>query len=161
MVRPHQCVVYISKNPIGYIIQRRREYFLQDQKAREKVQAEWYKKHVNSPPQDHTVAAKTSQASDCWCYPHATFHCRRKPFLGTSWNIGKFKCMERWCTARLSVYRARTFNQSSFICVTLDGGRPRSSMVVTWTPIPIHTLQPWPSQPWCQQGSPSYTSCWN
>ena len=35
---------------------------------------------------------------------------------------------------------------------------PRRSVVVTWTPIPLCSMLPQSSQPWCPPGSPSSTS---
>ena len=35
---------------------------------------------------------------------------------------------------------------------------PRRSVVVSWTPIPLCSMLPQGSQPWCPPGSPSYTS---
>ena len=49
-VRPLKCVVYITRNPVTFIIHRRREYYLLDQQARERKHQAVYKRHVHMPP---------------------------------------------------------------------------------------------------------------
>ena len=49
-VRPPKCIVYITRNPVTFMIQRHRDLFLLDQQAREKKQEVDYKRHVHKPP---------------------------------------------------------------------------------------------------------------
>ena len=63
VVIPQKCVMYVHKNPIRYVVHRRREYFLKDQKARDQARLVDYKKHVHRPPKDNTTAAKTAQTT--------------------------------------------------------------------------------------------------
>ena len=61
-VRPLKCVVYISRNPVTFVIQRRRDLFLLDQQARDqKQQVAAYKRHVHLPP---TIPAVTTTAKN-------------------------------------------------------------------------------------------------
>ena len=49
-VRPLKCVVYITRNPVTFVIHRRREFFLLDQQAPERKHQAAYKRHVHTPP---------------------------------------------------------------------------------------------------------------
>ena len=58
-VRPPKCVIYMSRNPIKYIIQCHRELFQKDQEARdERTKKEQYKKHVHTPPKEDSTSVK-------------------------------------------------------------------------------------------------------
>ena len=59
-VRPLKCVVYISRNPVTFVIQRRRDLFSLDQQARERKHQAAYKRHVHKPPATSatTIATK-------------------------------------------------------------------------------------------------------
>ena len=49
-VRPPKCVVYITRNPVTFDIQRHRHLFLLDQQARQEKHQAVYKRHVHRPP---------------------------------------------------------------------------------------------------------------
>ena len=49
-VRPLKCVVYITRNPVTFVIQQHRDLFLLDQQARDRRHQEAYKRHVHFPP---------------------------------------------------------------------------------------------------------------
>ena len=49
-VRPPKCVVYITRNPVTFDIQRHRHLFLLDQQARQEQHQAAYKWHVHRPP---------------------------------------------------------------------------------------------------------------
>ena len=49
-VQPPKCVVYITRNPVTFMIQRNRDLSLLDQQAQEKKQEVDYKWHVHKPP---------------------------------------------------------------------------------------------------------------
>ena len=58
-VRPLKCVLYITRNPVTFIIHRRREYYLLDQQARERKYQAAYKRHVHMPPARPAVTIMT------------------------------------------------------------------------------------------------------
>ena len=64
-VRPLKCIVYITRNPVTFIIQRRRDLFLLDQQARDQKHQAAYKWHVHLPPATPavTTTAKNSTYS--------------------------------------------------------------------------------------------------
>ena len=64
-VRPLKFVIYITKNPITFVIQWRRDLFLLDQQARDHKQQAAYKWHVHLPPARPpvTTTAKNSPYS--------------------------------------------------------------------------------------------------
>ena len=49
-VRQPKCIVYISRNPVTFVIHRNRDLFLLDQQVRERKQIAAYKWHVHQPP---------------------------------------------------------------------------------------------------------------
>ena len=49
-VQPPKCVVYITRNPVTFDIQRHRHLFLLDQQARQEQHQAAYKWHVRRPP---------------------------------------------------------------------------------------------------------------
>ena len=49
-VQPLKCVIYITRNPVTFVIQRNRDLFLLDQQAREKKQEVDHKRHVHKLP---------------------------------------------------------------------------------------------------------------
>ena len=49
-VRPPKCVVYITRNPVTFDIQRHRHLFLLDQQACQEQHQAAYKRHVHRPP---------------------------------------------------------------------------------------------------------------
>ena len=60
-VRPLKCVVYITRNPVTFVIQRNRDLLLLDQQARERKHQAAYKRHVHKPP---ATAATTIMTTD-------------------------------------------------------------------------------------------------
>ena len=48
-VRLLKCVVYITRNPVTFVIQWRRDLFLLDQQARDQKHQAAYKRHVHLP----------------------------------------------------------------------------------------------------------------
>ena len=49
-VRPLKCVIYITRNPVTFVIHQRRDLFLLDQQVREREHQADYKWHVHTPP---------------------------------------------------------------------------------------------------------------
>ena len=60
-VRPLKCIVYITRNPVTFVIQWRRDLFLLDQQARDQKHHAAYKRHVHLPP---TTPAVTTTAKN-------------------------------------------------------------------------------------------------
>ena len=58
-VRPLKCVIYITRNPVTFTIQRRREFYLLDQQARERKRQAAYKWHVHMPPARPAITTMT------------------------------------------------------------------------------------------------------
>ena len=57
-VRPPKCVVYITHNPVTFMIHRHRNLFLLDQQAQEKKQDMDYKRHVHKLPEKTATTVK-------------------------------------------------------------------------------------------------------
>ena len=49
-VRPPKCIIYITRNPVTFNIQRHRHLFLLDQQARQEQHQAAYERHVHWPP---------------------------------------------------------------------------------------------------------------
>ena len=49
-VRLPKCVIYITRNPVTFDIQRHRHLFLLDQQAQREQHKADYKRHVHRPP---------------------------------------------------------------------------------------------------------------
>ena len=56
-VRSPKCIVYITRNPVTFMIQRHWDLFLLDQQVRERKQEVAYKRHVHKPPVKPTSTA--------------------------------------------------------------------------------------------------------
>ena len=61
-VRPLKCVVYITRNPVTFIIRRRHDLFLLDQQAREREHQAAYKWHVHTPPAQPAITTTTKDS---------------------------------------------------------------------------------------------------
>ena len=61
-VRPLKCVIYITRNPVTFVIQQRRDLFLLDQQVQERKHQAAYKRHVHTLPTTPatTVATKNT-----------------------------------------------------------------------------------------------------
>ena len=62
-VRPLKCVIYITRNPVTFIIQWRRDLFLLDQQAPDRRHQAAYKRHVHLPPVTPAVTTTTKNAT--------------------------------------------------------------------------------------------------
>ena len=76
-VRLLKCIVYITWNPVRFVIQRHHELFLKDQQAREKKHLEAYKRHVHCPPKDNSTATSPQETFNSGRHKAATFHSQR------------------------------------------------------------------------------------
>ena len=76
-VRPLKCVIYITRNPVTFDIQRHRHLFLLDQQAwLERLQAV-YKRHVHRPPAQPATTTMPENTANNRCYQTSTIYCRR------------------------------------------------------------------------------------
>ena len=53
-VRPLKCVIYVTRNPVTFDIQRHRHLFLLDHQARQEQHQAAYKRHVHWQPAKST-----------------------------------------------------------------------------------------------------------
>ena len=66
-VRPLKCVIYITRNPVTFVIQRHRDLFLLDQQAQERKHQAAYKWHVHMPPTTPATAIMTKNTTHNRC----------------------------------------------------------------------------------------------
>ena len=76
-VRPPKCVVYITRNPVTFVIQRRRDLFLLDQQARERKHTTAYKQHVHKPLMKPATTATPKNTTHSRCHQITTIYHRR------------------------------------------------------------------------------------
>ena len=134
-VHPPKCVIYITRNPVTFVIHRRREFYLLDQRARESRQEVEYKWHVHTPPTECTTTITTENTL-------ITDATRLQPF-----SVGGDSFRENIET--LISYNVRTDGIQQD-CLYIEQGHlmtpttfmtysmvvdPRQSVVITWTPI--------------------------
>ena len=66
-IRPLKCIIYISRNPVTLVIQRRRDLFLLDQQVRERKHQAAYKRNVHTPPTQPVTTTTTKNATHNRC----------------------------------------------------------------------------------------------
>ena len=66
-VRPLKCVIYITRNPVTFVIQRRHDLFLLDQQAQERKHQAAYKRHVHTPPVQPATTTMTKNPTHNLC----------------------------------------------------------------------------------------------
>ena len=76
-VQPPKCVINITRNPVTFVIQRHRDLFLLDQKAREKKQEVDYKQHVHKPPAKPATTTTPKNTAHNRCHQTTTIYRRR------------------------------------------------------------------------------------
>ena len=76
-VRLPKCVVYITRNPVTFVIQRHRASFLLDQQAPERKQEVAYKRHVHRPPVKPTSTTAPKNSAHNRCQQTTTVYRRR------------------------------------------------------------------------------------
>ena len=76
-VRPPKCVIYITRNPVTFMIQRNRDLYLLDQQVQEKKQEVDYKRHVHKPPAKPATTAKPKNTAHKRCHQTITIYRRR------------------------------------------------------------------------------------
>ena len=80
-VRPPKCTVYITHNPVTFVIQRHHELFRLDQLVREKKHLEAYKQHVHRPPTKPADTNTSKDTAHSGCDEITTIHHRRDSLL--------------------------------------------------------------------------------
>ena len=73
-VRPPKCVIYITRNPVTFDIQRHRHLFLLDQQARQEQHQAAYKWHVHWPPAKPATTATAENTAHNRCNQASTIH---------------------------------------------------------------------------------------
>ena len=73
-VRPLKSIVYITRNPVTFVIQQHHELFLLDQQAQEHKHLEAYKRHVHRPPTQPATAAMPKNTAHSGCNKTATIY---------------------------------------------------------------------------------------
>ena len=76
-VRLLKCIIYITRNPITFVIQWHHELFLLDQQAQEKKYSEAYKWHVHRLPTQPSTTAMPKNTAHSGCNKTATLYSRR------------------------------------------------------------------------------------
>ena len=76
-VHPLKCIIYITRNPVTFVIQRHHDVFLLDQQARKRKHSEAYKQHVHRPPTQPATTAKPMNTAHSRCNKTTTIHSRR------------------------------------------------------------------------------------
>ena len=76
-VRPLKCIVYITWNPVTFVIQRHHELFLLDQQVQERKHSEAYKRHVHRPPTQPATTATPENTAYSGCHQTTTIYHRR------------------------------------------------------------------------------------
>ena len=66
-VRPLKCVVYITQNPVTFVIHRHRDLFLLDQQAQDRKHQAAYKRHVHTLPAQPATTTTTKNVTHNRC----------------------------------------------------------------------------------------------
>ena len=76
-VRPPKCVVYITRNPVTFDIQRHRHLFLLDQQAHQEKHQAVYKQHVHRLPAKSATTTMLENTAHNRCHQTSTIYRRR------------------------------------------------------------------------------------
>ena len=76
-VRPLKCVIYITRNPVTFVIQWHRDLFLLDQQAGERKHQAAYKRHVHKPPMTPATTITTKNTTHNRCNQTSAIYHRR------------------------------------------------------------------------------------
>ena len=76
-VQPLKCVIYITRNPVTFVIHRCHDLFLLDQQVRERKHQADYKWHVHTPPTTPATTAMTKDATHNQCNQTSAIYRRR------------------------------------------------------------------------------------
>ena len=76
-VRLLKCIIYITWNPVTFVIQWHHELFLLDQQAQEQKDSEAYKRHVHRPPMQPATTTMPKNTAHSGCNKTATIYRQR------------------------------------------------------------------------------------
>ena len=76
-VQSPKCIVYITRNPVTFVIQWHRDLFLLDQQARERKHAAAYKWHVHKLPTKSATTATPKNTAHSQYHQTTTIYRRR------------------------------------------------------------------------------------
>ena len=72
-----KCVIYITRNPVTFVIQWHRDLFLLDQQAQERKHQAAYKWHVHMPPATPATTITTKNTPHNRCNQTSAIYHRR------------------------------------------------------------------------------------
>ena len=73
-VRPPNCVIYITRNPVTFDIQRHHHLFLLDQQAQQEQHQAAYKRHVHRPLAKPATTTTPENTAHNRCHQTSTIH---------------------------------------------------------------------------------------
>ena len=76
-VQPLKCIVYITRNPVTFVIHRHRDLFLLDEQARERKHQAEYKQHVHMLPATPAITTMTRDSTHNRCNQTSAIYRRR------------------------------------------------------------------------------------
>ena len=123
-VWPPKCVVYITRNPVTFVIQRHRDLFLLDQQAREKKQEVDYKRHVHKPPAKPATTVKPKNTAHNRCHQTTTIYHWRWQFSREHWDTSQLQRLQWQISTRLSLHWAGSSDDTHHLYVIFDGDWP-------------------------------------
>ena len=75
--QPLKCIIYITPNPVTFVIQWHHELFLLDQQAREQKHSEAYKQHVHRLPMQPATTTMPKNTAHSGCNKTTTIYRQR------------------------------------------------------------------------------------
>ena len=158
-VRSPKCIVYITRNPVTFVIQRHRDLFRLDQQARERQHMRRLTSGMStSHPQNLQLllCPRTLLIADVTkLQPFTTGGDSFQENIETlvSYNV-RSDGSQQDC---LYIEQGHLMTPTTFMTylMVID---PRKSVVVSWTPIQMYSTLQQGSQPSSLPGSPLYTS---
>ena len=76
-IQPLKCIIYITRNPVAFVIQRHHKLFLLDQKAREWKHSEACMQHVHRPPTQPATTDMPKNTAHSRCHQTTTIYHQR------------------------------------------------------------------------------------
>ena len=103
-VRPPKCIVYITQNPVTFVIQRYHELFLLDQQARERKHSKAYKRHVHRLPTQPATTSTPKNTAHSGCHQTTTICHRSRCFSREHRDTSKLQHPQQQCPTGLSLH---------------------------------------------------------
>ena len=157
-VPPLKCIIYITRNPVTFVIQWHHELFLLDQQVREQKHSEAYKRHVHRPPTQPATTAMPKNTAHSRCNKTTTIYCRGDAFRENietlvSYNIRNDGAQQDCLYIEQGHLMTPTMLMTHSMAIDL-----RRSVVVSWTPVRLTSMLQQGSLPLCPPGLPFSTS---